>query len=197
MALRLIHLPNSPWSERVHFALKVAALPEPVAKVAYTPVTDELWLRFVTGRWNPFTRVSVPVLCVGNQAISESIDIARWLSAQPGSQLRMGDDEAVLQTVQILAERLQAAGRHACMSRVIALGPAKADVSPVPWVLKALMPEFILRAMCVVVYHVIVWKYRRPEFTSTAAADAIVRAGLLELRALRGSKAFFNGDSLT
>jgi len=197
MSLRLIHLPNSPWSERAHFALKVAALPEPVAKVAYTPVTDELWLRAVTGRWNPMTRVSVPVLCVGNKAISESMDIARWLSAQPGSHLRMGDDEAVLQQVQTLAELLQAAGRHACLSRVIALGPAKADLSAVPWFLKALVPEFILRAVCVVVYRILVWKYRRPEFTSTAAADALVRAGLLQLRALRGAKAFFNGDTLT
>ena len=175
----LVHLPVSPWSERARWALDHHRIA--YRSVEHVPILGELKLRRLLG--HPPRRVTVPVLQVGDELLSDSWDIARYAdrvgSAAP---LIPPGHEASVRHWHDLAERAMSAARPLTLQRLLQSHDALREALPAPipgWARSLLWP-------------VAAWVTRRfaqkysLDLHETAAPRASVQAALTELRAALG-----------
>ena len=123
----LIGLPYSPWSERARWALELRRIP--YRSQRYQPITGELELRRLTGRWRG--AVTVPLLVAGKVVLADSYDIARWADERgEGQRLFPEGREREVATWNALSERGLAAGRALSLTRMLADREALLEMVP-------------------------------------------------------------------
>jgi glutathione S-transferase len=125
----LLQLPYSPWSERARWALDTRGIDYKQRR--YQPLLGELELRRRLGRWRG--PVSVPVLITDDDAIGDSVEIARWADAHGSGPTLFPSDEVVKWAARSQAGL--AAGRAVSLTRVLAMPDAIDELSP-PWARK-------------------------------------------------------------
>jgi glutathione S-transferase len=178
--VRLVFLPVSPWSERARWVLDHHRIA--YQTVEHVPILGERRLRRLLG--DPPRRVTVPVLQVGEELLSDSWDIARYAdrvgSAEP---LIPPAHEATVRRWHDLAERAMSAARPLTLQRLLQSHDALREALPPPvprWARSLLWP-------------VAAWVTRRfahkygADLTETAAPRATVQAALAELRTALGA----------
>ena len=125
---RLIILPLSPWSERARWALDHHQLP--YQKIIHAPFLGERRLRRLVGPHKP--RVTVPVLLVGDQVLSESWDIALYAEREGrGAPLIPPERAAEIRGWNDRADEVMAVGRALVMGAMLA-SPEALDESLPP-----------------------------------------------------------------
>jgi len=194
--LRLISIPVSPWSERAKFALKIAGLLDNVQIVDYVPLVDEPWLRYILGAYNPFSKVSVPVLVFDDgTTLTDSVDIGKWAAKYSGGKLIVPEDLTKFNRVVELTNQICEAGRFRSCGRSAISG--NYDIEDVPPPL-CYAPESVIRFVFRFVSQNLRSKYSGPDWTDEKTLETM-RQGLRELDQIRkqnGGK-FMIGDSLT
>ena len=124
---RLVSISYSPWSLRARMALQ--AMGVSYHTHPYTPTLSEPWLRWQLGRWTG--PVTVPVLLrEDGPPLTDSLDIARWGSAQADEPLLPPALDAAICGWNDTADALLEAGRLRTTRRVMADPPALAESLP-------------------------------------------------------------------
>ncbi len=121
MALELIELYPSPWSERLRWVLDAKGVP--YARRAYQPLADEPELRRTTGI------ATAPVLLVDGDVIGDSDAAVDWLEAHHPAPALLPADPAL--RLQVRAVELAATEALGPFGRLVWIGRAKAmDLQP-------------------------------------------------------------------
>ncbi len=115
MALELLHIPYSPWSEKARWALDARGVA--YRKRVYKPLLGEPALRLTLRRFQG--PVSVPVLLTPEGPIPDSLAIARYAARRgSGPELFPPSDAAEIERWSALSEEGLSAGRGLSLARV-------------------------------------------------------------------------------
>jgi glutathione S-transferase len=177
---QLISLPGSPWSERASFAIYVAGLSEEVKIVPYVDFVDELYLRYISGRWNFSQNVTVPVLRLADgSTINDSLDIAKWAAMKSNGKLKIPDNDRLQHVVRV-TESILSASRFRGFNRVRESGVFDAQDLPSPL---RLLPDSFNRSIVRLLFGSLLRKHSDPTWTMESAL-AQMRSGLKELESI-------------
>lgn len=184
---RLVFLPISPWSERARWALEHHQLS--YERILHAPFLGERRLRRLVG---PGPKVAtVPVLLVGDERITESIDIARYAERNgQGAKLFPPEKDGEIRRWNQLGDELMRAGRGLVVAALLA-DPAALDESLPPN-----LPGFLRPLLRPVTRYAMGWFGRKYGVLGSdrAAQVATMRSVLSTLReALKASSPYLLG----
>ena len=129
MALALLHIPYSPWSEKARWALEARGVP--YRSRTYQPLLGEPELRIRLRRARGV--VSVPVLFTPEGPLADSLAIAHYAAKNgSGPDLFPAGSEAALDRWCALSEDGLAAGRTRSLGRVLTDRKALLEMVPKP-----------------------------------------------------------------
>lgn len=182
-ALRLVHLPISPWSERARWALAHHGID--YQEQVHVPFLGERKLRRLVGPGPG--RATVPVLVAGARVLKESWDIARYADeVGSGSPLFPAGREAEIRRWADLADEVMGMGRGLVTFNMLA-SPAALDESLPPGVPGVV--KWLLRPVSRYGMRWFANKYGLTEAELPAQRQR-VREGLLKLREGLGGRAY-------
>ena len=141
---RLVAIHYSPWSEKARWALDHHAIN--YREVAYLPMLGTPLLRLRMRRFSG--KVSVPVLFMDDQAISDSYEIARYVDRVGSGASLFPDDKAEeVARYNTLSEQVCHAGRALATARTAADDDALQTAVPaqIPWPFKRAMGKLGVR----------------------------------------------------
>lgn len=170
-----IAMPASPWSEKARWALDHHRI-EYVEK-AYTPMLSEPALRWRLRRARG--PITVPVLFAGDEACTDSYDIAHWAERRgAGAPLfRRGDEAAIARWNQV-SDSVMRAGRALVSFRIAADPQARSEALP------DLVPRPLRRPLEPAARLGVRYLQKKHRFSDDEhASRAELRAHLAELRA--------------
>jgi glutathione S-transferase len=167
MAIELIELYLSPWSERLRWVLDLKGIS--YARRPYQPIADEEELRRTTG--SP----TVPVLLADGDVIGDSDAAVDWIEARHREPALLPDDPAL--RAEVRAFELAATEGLAPAGRLVWIGRAKAMG------LQPIADHFVAK------YH---WS---PE--AEARGERLLRAWLAELASAVAGRPYLVGDRFT
>jgi glutathione S-transferase len=140
---------------------------------------DEIWLRYTIGKYNPFEKVSVPILLTdNNEIIAGSVEIGEWAASKSNGKLPVGDKQ-LLKRVYEIGQQILEAGRQRALSRIIAANAF--DIEDIPSPLR-ILPDSVNAFSSNLVCQYILRKYRVHE--NDEEALKIGMAGCEELKNL-------------
>jgi len=127
MAIELLHIPYSPWSEKARWALEARGVP--YRSRSYQPLLGEPALRVRLRKARGI--VSVPVLFTPSGPIADSLAIARYAAANgSGPNLFPAGAKPAIERWSQLSEDGLAAGRTRSLARVLESRDALREMLP-------------------------------------------------------------------
>lgn len=189
MGRTLVHLPQSPWSEKARWALDHHGVEYKLLEhvpMVFEPVL-RIWARDLR------RRITVPILFEGSQAFADSLAIAeRAEELGGGSPLFPRSSLAEIVGWNDVAEQVMWAGRARAMQRMLDSKDSLVEQLPVALRFggRALLPIAKMGAAFVRSKHV-------PASTSPAELEAAMTAGLDKARAALAGRGYLTGAAFT